>query len=378
MPGPIIPTPEEIAYMLSRPDDSLVPNIIACCAICMTAATIFIGLRLWSRRIVRGRLQLDVSDWFAVAAWIVYLPYTVCLALITRYGGGKHIVFVTDPRMLGILTIVDECLYVTTLALLKFSILSLYRKIFASSVIFYRFTWVVTAMVAEWLLQVLIATNLQCIPIEASWDLNVKGTCINYGVEALVAYIINITTDLVILSMPIPIVLKLNASKSQKRRLIISFAAGGSACVVSLVQLSYITNLGSSADASWTVIPSAMLADVEIMIAFLATSIATYRPLYRFIFKDSNPTKYGYSANSGSASYGGYKRNQYGTKVQVGTGVTNSISTHSRHGITVTDHIELTRHDNVRGSWVRVHDEPEPFPDHHHTGKGNIGPFVGK
>lgn len=88
-------------------------------------------------------------------------------------------------------------------------------------------TWIVTALVAELALQVSISTNLQCIPISYTWDLSITGKCIDYGKEALAAYIINIVTDLIILSMPIPLVWKLQTSKQKKRGLMVVFAAGG-------------------------------------------------------------------------------------------------------------------------------------------------------
>lgn len=78
MPGPTIPTSEEVAYMLAHADDSLVADLIACTTVCATAATVFVGLRLWSRRVLRGRLTLDASDWLIVAAW-VWLPLRSCL-----------------------------------------------------------------------------------------------------------------------------------------------------------------------------------------------------------------------------------------------------------------------------------------------------------
>ncbi|KAI5926320.1 hypothetical protein F4810DRAFT_707927 [Camillea tinctor] len=244
MPTATLPTPEQVAEMMAYSDDNLVPNLIACLTICATAATIFIGLCLWSRWIVRGRFSLDVSDCLAVTAW-------------TRL----DIVW---------LLLAAENLYVTTLALLKFSILSLYRNIFTSSRTFRRVTWVVTALVTEWLLQVVLSSNLQYIPIAASWDLNVHGNCINYGVEALVAYIINIFTDIMILSMPIPLFLKLITSKAQKRRLAISFAAGGR----DHRTVSFHRRRRDHGRVSRYV-------------------IATYRPLYRGIFHGLTAAGYG-------------------------------------------------------------------------------------
>ncbi|KAI1141050.1 hypothetical protein F5Y05DRAFT_423886 [Hypoxylon sp. FL0543] len=370
MPGPTSPNPEEVAQMLSRPNDNMAPNVIACCSIALAIATTSIGLRLWSRRILNGRLCLDLSDWLAVMAWVMYVPHTASVILTARHGLGRHIVFVTDARLLSIYTIVDANLYVVVLALLKFSVLCLYRKIFSSSPRLRRWTWIITALVAEWLLQVLLATNLQCIPISATWDLTISdtSTCINYGVEALVAYIINITCDLAILSMPIPLIIKLNTSKPEKRRLIIVFAVGGSACIVSLVQLKYITRLGNSSDPSWENVPSALLGDIEIMVCFLATSVATYRPLYQLFFKDSIISNSQYShpvSNDTSRHRVMLKGTQRSSIVQEDVApILDSSLRYPHHGIIVTNDIEMTRQDNVGGPWSRVYDERELFDKH--------------
>lgn len=109
--------------MQEHASDNIVPNLIACATICPILATIFIGFRLWSRQINHGRLMLDASDYLSIAAWvcfhsnqvdlapetdevqIFYVPYNVVIGLITRYGAGRHILFVTDPRMLQIVSI---------------------------------------------------------------------------------------------------------------------------------------------------------------------------------------------------------------------------------------------------------------------------------
>ncbi|KAJ8127561.1 hypothetical protein O1611_g6074 [Lasiodiplodia mahajangana] len=366
MPGATLPTAEQAAWMLSHPEDSLVANLIACGTIALIAATLSITLRLLSRKIARGRLYLDISDWFAVMAWIFYVIYISAFVSVTRYGGGKHVVFVTNPRLLGIvraplhsihriygllarikrlpltirgplkLYIAQENFYAATSALLKFSILSLYRELFRTSRTFCLCTWAVTALVTEWFVQVVLATNLQCIPISASWDPSVRGTCINYGIEALVAYLINISTDFIILSMPIPLILKLQVSKPQKWRLIISFATGGSACIVSLVQLAYITRLGNAPDTSWSIVPSSLLGTVELMVGFFAASIATYGPLYRFVFPCSS------------------RRHKTGRNPRVGARSTSGdIPNTPRRGIIVSTHIELTGYSH------KVNDESE-------------------
>lgn len=109
--------------MQEHADDNIVPNLIACSVICPILATIFIAFRLWSRQINHGRLMLDASDYLSIAAWVrfqsirvdlapetdevqfFYIPYNVVIGLITRYGAGRHIIFVTNPRMLQIVSI---------------------------------------------------------------------------------------------------------------------------------------------------------------------------------------------------------------------------------------------------------------------------------
>ncbi|KAI1660889.1 hypothetical protein F4813DRAFT_348674 [Daldinia decipiens] len=375
MPGPMSLTPEEAARMLSHSNDNLAPSIITCCSISLSVAITSIGLRLWSRRVLNGRFHFDMSDWLAMMALVLYAVYVTSIIMTTHYGLGRHIVSVSHPRSMSICTMIAENLYVCTLAHLKYSVLCLYRRVFSSSPRFCRWTWAVTALVTEWLLQVILATNLQCIPISAVWDPTIHdtSTCINYGVEALVAYIINITTDLIIIGMPIPLIIRLNTSQSQKCRLLIVFAVGGSACLVSLVQLRYITRLGNSSDASWDYVPLAILALVEIMVGFLATSIATYRPLYHLITKGSTTECDGNSHSTGRVTGGQERptlRAQLSTDIRGGA---ESRINNSREpppqAICVTTDVELTVQDSVQGPLVRSHDGVEPLDlDRGHRG----------
>ena len=86
MAGPTTPSPEEAAWMLSRPNDSKALNILVCSIICYVAATVFIALRLWSRRILRGRFRLDISDWLACMAWVSIHGFWSICCLLTRAG----------------------------------------------------------------------------------------------------------------------------------------------------------------------------------------------------------------------------------------------------------------------------------------------------
>ncbi|KAI0900752.1 hypothetical protein F4806DRAFT_167186 [Annulohypoxylon nitens] len=362
MPGPQLPSAEEVSWMLDHPEDNFVPNIIACNVVAAFIATVCVILRLWSRHIQHGYFRLVASDWFAVTAWGCFIINTLFATLGTRYGLGRHVVFVSNARLLAITNIVGENFYALVVAFLKFSILSLYRAIFSSTRWFRRLTWVLTALVAELAIQIIISTNVQCVPTARLWDPTVPGKCIDFSTEAVVAYVINITTDLIIIAMPIPMVRSLKINKRKKLGLILAFAAGGSSCIVSLIQLKYIRKFSGTADTSWEIIPTSLLSTVECMTGFIATSVATYGPLYRRIFKSSDPTNRDNSDEFERARP--HQRNTDRYSVQISTDRTskNQSSTSSwHHGIMRIDQIELTRHNNIGGSWVRVPESPE-FP----------------
>lgn len=65
---PRLPDAAEIANMEAHIDDTLVPNIIACTAICGAASLVFLILRFISRFITKSRLQR--SDWCILFAWV--------------------------------------------------------------------------------------------------------------------------------------------------------------------------------------------------------------------------------------------------------------------------------------------------------------------
>ena len=67
----------------------------------------------------------------------------------------------------------------------------------------------------------------QCVPVKASWDTSIHGTCVDLATEYFVAGITNVLTDIIILVLPIPLVWQLQVSV-QKRWLIYgTFMLGG-------------------------------------------------------------------------------------------------------------------------------------------------------
>ena len=72
--------------------------------------------------------------------------------------------------------------------------------------------FVVMAIVVSWSLGAIFATIFQCIPIAASWNKEISGNCVNSDATWFSYAVINILTDVIVLALPIPLVLRLHLS----------------------------------------------------------------------------------------------------------------------------------------------------------------------
>lgn len=72
----------------------------------------------------------------------------------------------------------------------------------------------------------ILSSFVNCVPINAFWDSSVDGSCIPKGFLWYFNAGMNITTDLVILSLPVPVLSRLRLALRQKIALLIIFATG--------------------------------------------------------------------------------------------------------------------------------------------------------
>ncbi|KAI1653501.1 hypothetical protein F4813DRAFT_255341 [Daldinia decipiens] len=255
--------------------------------------------------------------------------------------------------MLNIWKVCDEVLYTISLGFIKLSILRLYGSIFQS----WRFhccLWIFAVLMIAFHLTASIIDIFQYRPVAFSWDLTIgNGTCINYGLlYVLLTRIVNIITDfIIILCAPIPLILRLHTSKQKKRLLIFTFAMGGSACIVSIIRLGFSLAFDATVDPSYDNILVSLLSLIELMAGILATSIPTYRPLFRHMMAMFSPFSIDPPTNINS------KGSNVRTSPQISADVSARQLESNCPGINVTRHVELVRYTNMGGNWIRVPDD---------------------
>ncbi|GAQ47517.1 hypothetical protein ANI_1_3138024 [Aspergillus niger] len=116
-------------------------------------------------------------------------------------------------------------LYNLTLTLTKLSLIFLYRRLFPTHT--YRILLILTLIfVIITGLWMVLSTLIFCIPINAFWDTSLPHTCLPEDVVWCLNAAFQITTDLILVVLPLPILARLNLPKRQKAALLVIFALG--------------------------------------------------------------------------------------------------------------------------------------------------------
>jgi hypothetical protein len=117
-------------------------------------------------------------------------------------------------------------MYNASLALTKISILFQYLRIFPS----YRFRiicFIVMGVVILYSTWAIVSGFVNCVPVAKFWDRELPGTCLSFEAVWFFNASMNITTDLTLLVLPMPLVSQLHLPKRQKFALLAVFALGG-------------------------------------------------------------------------------------------------------------------------------------------------------
>jgi hypothetical protein len=170
---------------------------------------------------------------------------TVTLLLNVEAGLGQHVWdlsyshvvaigrWSTHPHTHHTVCADESTAYIATLfwglelLLVKFSILCLYLRIFPN-VWLTRAVFVFMAFTACFTLPLIGLAAFQCIPIHAIWNLEERANakCVDWIAVLRLTVVYEIIAEVVLFSLPIPIVWSLQMKTSKKIQLVIFFGLG--------------------------------------------------------------------------------------------------------------------------------------------------------
>ncbi|OTA96301.1 hypothetical protein M434DRAFT_129155 [Hypoxylon sp. CO27-5] len=259
-------------------------------ALSIVSVAIRLAIRRW------GRIPLSWSDWLillgvaAIAAdtglivnYIVNGPGPGTYELediVANYanGGAEWGAAMMKELYIG------DLIFGLSITLVKLSILTFYRELFAISKTFQRWNWAVSALCIAWFLIFTFCNAFQCKPPSALWEyLGSTEYCLASGPLWLGYEITNFFLDVMILVLPVTLVQRLRLRTAQKWSVVTIFLLGGLVCVASIIRMVYIWH--PSAPETVSISQVQILSMVQLGVAVLCACLPTYAPLLNLFRK---------------------------------------------------------------------------------------------
>lgn len=108
-----------------------------------------------------------------------------------------------------------ELMSISALTLIKLSVLLFYRRIFTAPS-FRIPVWVAGSLVTAWGISFFFANLFQCTPVSGAWEINKPRHCVNSKHLVNAYQGLNIMTDVMILTMPWPMIWGLQLPRRRK------------------------------------------------------------------------------------------------------------------------------------------------------------------
>ncbi|KAI2822937.1 hypothetical protein CBS12448_11057 [Aspergillus niger] len=229
-------------------------------------AAIAIALRFLARSRVQ-QASIAADDWMIVAALLSVTANFVSTIVGGYYGLGKHVWAIPLHDVIKVMQILFAyvLIYVVTVPLIKLSVILFYRRIFGMN----KAMWFCVALTIGYWVSCTIAFLVCCRPVSYYWTQYADpagGRCV-YNLYPF--YIgnaaANVTTDVIILLVPMPVIWRLHMRTTQK------------------VLVCSIFLLGSlSVDITWIMGNVFIWSSVEPCIGIVCACLPTLQPLLRY------------------------------------------------------------------------------------------------
>ncbi|KAJ5958330.1 uncharacterized protein N7479_005480 [Penicillium vulpinum] len=258
----------------------LIVNII-----CLILAFLVVSLRLYTR--LRITCSAGVDD----VLIIIGLVFAIAMATVTsiateNFGMNRHIWDIELSHLVTIqkLNLCFQILFSLSSSFTKISLLWFCRRLLGKgNFVLYNWTFIL-AIVFVGASSVLFAliSIFQCSPIRAYWQISPTEPyhCMNAGAIVFSASVINIFTDFLVTTLPMPLIWSLKLPTRQRLAVISIFALGVIVNVAGSVRTVYVwKSLVTGYDATWLGWPVPIAAAVEISLGLICSSAPALRPL---------------------------------------------------------------------------------------------------
>ncbi|KAJ6001482.1 hypothetical protein N7522_006709 [Penicillium canescens] len=284
------------------------PVVVGICVAFAVVTFCVLVLRLFARVYVLGRMGLD--DYLIIGACLLAWAFIAVTIVAVQNGLGTHYVDTDKSKLIDYAFAVwlSSMFYLACLGFVKTSVLWFYTRL--GDRYLTRLSWIMMGVIGAQATSFVLVAAFQCQPISKAWASTEPGTCVDINVFYLCNAALNILTDVLTYTLPIKVILRLQMPKKQKIVLGIILCLGLFACVSSIIRITYIPAMLTSADFTYAISGAMYWSVIETNIGILAASIPSFKAiasrfLPRFIGEYSSGKKYGpWSGNTSARRYG--------------------------------------------------------------------------
>ncbi|KAF2194601.1 hypothetical protein K469DRAFT_546374, partial [Zopfia rhizophila CBS 207.26] len=186
------------------------------------------------------------------------------------------------------LLVAVQCLYGTSVGLIKVSICLFYNRIFPFRW-FLIASWTVIGSIVGWSVAIVMTAFVACQPLAYFWDTTIPGgKCIpNQTAPYIAMGAIDVVIDIIMLALPLPLIWKLHVSLADKVAIFCTFGAGISTMAISILRVETLVAL-TFKDLTYTGAYALLWTFAEPAIGISVACAPLFRPLLRRVFPERN------------------------------------------------------------------------------------------
>ncbi|KAF7114931.1 hypothetical protein CNMCM5793_000701 [Aspergillus hiratsukae] len=283
--------------------DSQGPVVVGIAIAFAVVTFVVICLRMFARVVVLQSVGVD--DYLILCACIFSWAFIAVTIVSVQKGLGSHLVDVDKNNLVSYAFVVwlSSMFYLSCLGFIKTSVCWFYTRIGDKTLT--RMSLIMMGVVGTQAAVFVMVAAFQCRPIPKAWNSSLPGHCVEINIFYLSNAALNILTDLLTYTLPIKVIFKLQMPVKQKFALVLILCLGLFACISSIIRITYIPTMLTSADFTYAISGAMYWSVIETNVGILAASIPSFKAiasrfLPRLIGEYSSGRKYGSSKLTGS------------------------------------------------------------------------------
>ncbi|KAL2173025.1 uncharacterized protein P884DRAFT_213180 [Thermothelomyces heterothallicus CBS 202.75] len=233
--------------------------------------TIFLALRYFQAVAMVRKIELDLI--ILTLSYGAALVYFITMVVLMRHGWGRHLVELntTDLLEFNQALLPNTLTYLITPAVTKMAILVVLFRI-NPSIIYRGCVVVVGVSIFAYTLVLTSIAGGPCSPLK-------EGTISCLMNIALAQAVLNIASDLAVVSLPIPTILALQLSAKQMITISCILALGSGVVICSIARLPYVRKMFNDTDTTYTEAILGVWSIVEVNLGIICGAAMRMKPL---------------------------------------------------------------------------------------------------